>query len=195
MLYRIGRPGLESLHPKNGPHVFSLSGEDLVIIKVRLPFEMPFSNDGRLVSRLTHENGKGLSAGWNVPGQIEYSIVVWVLTGNDTGPAWRANGIHAKGVVKHHPSSRKSIELGGRIQRLQHRSVGSHRLGGVIIRHDEKNVGANRSLSLREGLRSHDGSSTHNPQAQPGKTKPHALQAKKSFGCGQPRKSGFKCRL
>ena len=141
MLYRIGRPGLESLHPKNGPHVFSLSGEDLVIIKMRLPFEMPFSNDGRLVSRLTHENGKGLSAGWNVPGQIEYSIVVWVLTGNDTGPARRADRIRAERVVKGHSLSRKGVNRRGRIEILEHRGVGPYRLGGVIVRHDEEDVG------------------------------------------------------
>ncbi len=65
---------------------------------------------------------------------------MWILTCDDAGPARRTNGICAERVVKSHSLGSKGIDGRSRIEIFEHCGVGPHRLSGVIVRHDKKDV-------------------------------------------------------
>jgi hypothetical protein len=66
---------------------------------------------------------------------------MWVLPSDDGSSAGGANRIHTKGIVKNDAFGCEAIQLRGWIEWLECPGVCPHSLGGVVIRHDEENVG------------------------------------------------------
>ena len=122
--------------------VLSLSWQNAVVIKVLgLDFEVPLSDHGRFVSCFSHFDGKHLLAGFNPASQIDGSIDMVVLAGQDAGSGGRADGVCAEGVFEKSPFFGKAIKVGGRSDLGKSATVSGNAMGGVIVRHDVKDVG------------------------------------------------------
>ena len=81
--------------------ILSLSWQNAVVIEVLgLDLEVPFSDHGCFVSCFSHFDGKHLLAGFNPASQIDGSIDMVVLSGQDASTGRRADGIGAKGVLE-----------------------------------------------------------------------------------------------
>ena len=64
-----------------------------------------------------------------------------VLTGYDGGSTGSANGIRTEGVLEQHALLGQAIDGGRGIQLGQTTTVGPDSLRGMVIRHDEQDVG------------------------------------------------------
>ena len=87
----ILRPRFFALHTKLGVEILPLPGQHLVVVEVRLHFQVPLADHRCLVACLAEQNGQGLFRRKNTPGQIGHAIDVRVLPRDDARPARRAN--------------------------------------------------------------------------------------------------------
>ena len=53
----ILRPGVVALNPKLWMHVVSLTGQHVVIVRIRLGLQVLFANHSSLVASLSHKDG------------------------------------------------------------------------------------------------------------------------------------------
>ena len=100
---------------------------------------------GEIVELLVEEGdvvveGQVLALGRESTIECQDAADVRVLSGHDAGTTRCADGIRAAGILEHHSLSRQFVERRRRIEISQPRLVASHRLPGVIIRHDEQDV-------------------------------------------------------
>lgn len=65
-----------------------------------------------------------------------------VLAGDDAGAAGGADGVGAEGVLENHALGCELVEGRGGVEFFQQGSVGADRLGGVVVTHDEQDVGS-----------------------------------------------------
>jgi hypothetical protein len=81
--------------------VLSLSWQNAVVIKVLgLDFEVPLSDHGCFVSCFSHFDGKHLLARHHSSAQVDGSVDVIVLPGENASTGRGADGIGAKGVLE-----------------------------------------------------------------------------------------------
>ncbi len=80
------RPGLFSLYPEFGIKIISLPGQHLVIVEIRLLFQVPLSDHGRLVTRFPHEDGQRLFVGGDISAKVKHAVVVIVQSRDDVCP-------------------------------------------------------------------------------------------------------------
>ena len=100
---------------------------------------MPFADQGRLITSLLQEFGKAELGAVEAGKIIDLSIEVGVFAGQHDGPAGGTDRIADKAVAKNQPFPPDAIQM----RRLNEATViGTHGLEGVIIGHDEENVGA-----------------------------------------------------
>ena len=147
----ILRPLRLALDPEDRVMIFTLPRQNLVIVKSRrFLLEMPFSDHGGQVARLAHQGGQVLPCGGNPPPERQHPVGLAVLSGDDRGPARCTDGVIAEAVFKKHPLLRQPVDHRGRVELRQPGSVDPEGLRGVIVAHDEKNVGTLRRSRHRK---------------------------------------------
>ena len=96
--------------------VISLARQHAVVVKRgRFLFEVPFPNHGGLVSSLFYFNGEELSLWWNISIEVQYSIGLRILAGNDASPARGTDGIIAEYTIEPHSIFSERINGGSRV--------------------------------------------------------------------------------
>ena len=139
------RPRLGAADEEIRIEVFALARQHAVIIECgRLVLEVPFADHGRLVSRLLHLRREILSLGGEVAVEIEHAVGLRILAGDDAGPAGCADGVVAVDPVETHPVLGQGVDVGRGIQPGQAAAVSADGLGGMIIGHDEQDIGPHR---------------------------------------------------
>ena len=99
---------------------------------------MPFADDGGVVTGLLQQFGQGrLGAVEGVP-VIPHPIEVAVFSGEQYCPAGRADGVGDKAVFKQSPLFRQPVDM-RRCNQLA--AIAADRLLGMVVRHDEEDVG------------------------------------------------------
>ena len=135
-------PWLIATNPEFGIEVGPLPGEDGVVVEVRgFVLEMPFADHRGVIPGLTELNGEGLLSGRDPPGEVESSVGVVVLSGQDAGPGRRADRVGAEGVGEEGALLGKAVDRRGRGDFGKATVVGGNPMCGMIIGHDEKDVG------------------------------------------------------
>ena len=122
--------------------VLSLSWQNAVVIKVLgLDFEVPLSDHGCFVSCFSHFDGKRLLARHDSSAQVDGSVDVVVLPGQNASTGRRADGVGAERVLEKSSFFGQPVEVGGGGDLGKSASVGRNAMGGVIVRHDVKDIG------------------------------------------------------
>ena len=125
---------------KIGVVIRPLSGQDIPVIETGGDaFQVPFANHGRLVAGLLQQFGKGLLAPVKLIPIVAHTVQVAVFSGQNRGPAGCAKTISTKGVFKAHSFLCQSVDVG---RFVNFASVGTDSIGGVIIGHDENDIGS-----------------------------------------------------
>ena len=100
--------------------------------------EVPLAEDRRLVARLPQQLRVGGQAVVHVRRQGGDAVDVVVGAGEDGGPAGGADAVGAEAVVEAHALVGDAVEVGGAVDAAP---VAAHGVGGVVVGHDEEDVG------------------------------------------------------
>ncbi len=142
-LDRILWPGLVALDSELGIKVLALAGQHAVVVERGwLGFQMPFADHGSLVTGLLHLFGEMLILGFNSATQIKNTVGVVVLSGHDASTTGGADRVGAERVLEQHAFLGQTIEVRRWVQIGKPTSIRTNRLAGVIIRHDEQDIGS-----------------------------------------------------
>lgn len=109
---------------------------------------MPFADHGGLVAGGLEELGDGFTL-W-VQGVVEGvdAVLVTVLTGEDGGAGGGADGVGHEAVGEAGSLGGKAVDVGCAVDAA---AVGGDGVGGVVVGHDEQDVGAGGGLGQRVG--------------------------------------------
>lgn len=134
--------------------------------------EMPFSDNGRLVTGSLEQLGHRLLVGIELIAVATKAVQVTVLAGENHGPRWPADGVGDEAAVESHAFVGQPVDI-GRLVAIA--PVAAHRLIGVVIAHDKEDVGpgrllARRLVSLGLGLRGQEKSRREESQEKAGFT-------------------------
>ena len=132
---------LLSVHlDEDGVVVQALAREDLPIIEAAGGVdEVPFADDGRLVAGGLQILGDVGDGGVELVGEGLNAGQVGVEPGHDDAAAGGADGVGDEAVGKAHAAGGEAIDVGGLIDLA---AVGADGVGGVVVRHDEEDVGS-----------------------------------------------------
>ena len=121
---------------------FSLSRQNAVEIKGGgFHLEMPLADHGGMVSRFLHFLGKVLALCLDTSTKVVRVASMGVLTRDYSGPTGSTDGIRTKGILELHALLGEAIDGGRGIQLGQATAVGTDGLRGMVIRHDEQDIG------------------------------------------------------
>ena len=138
---RVARPRPAGF-AHDGVEVRPLAGQDAVVIeRGGFLLEVPFADHGRLVTGLADQPGQVLAGGFETSAERGHAVDVAVLSGEQRGPAGRADRIGAEGVLEDHALRGEAVERGRGVERGQASAVGSERVRGMVVGHDEQDVG------------------------------------------------------
>ena len=119
--------------------VHALAGQDLPSVEAGgIAAKVPFADHAGVVAgglkQLRHRSLRAVEA-------VEDgdSVPVGVCAGQHGGPARRADGVRDEGVPEEHSLPGEAVEVRGLVDA---RAVGGDRVSGVVVRHDEDDVGA-----------------------------------------------------
>jgi len=117
----------------------SLTGKNIPVIESgRIALEMPLADHNRLVSGLLEELGKCLLRAVKPQRVVPHSVEMTVFTGQDDSPAGRADAVGAEAVLESNSLGGDAVDVGRRVDPA---SVTAHGMRGVVVRHDEQDVG------------------------------------------------------
>jgi len=141
-LERVFLPCLVSTNTELRVEVRSLAGQDRIVIEIgRLILEVPFADHGGVVTGFAELDGEGLLAWRNAPGEVKGVVIVIILPGKNAGARGRADRIGAKGIFKKCSFLGEPVDGWGWSDLSEAAPVSRDPMGGVIVRHDEEDVG------------------------------------------------------
>ena len=119
--------------------IFPLAGQDAPGIEARrVGHQVPLADDGRVVAGLVEQAGKRRLLLLVERIEVLDAVSVGVLAGEDRRPAGRADGVGHEAVGEPHALRGDAVDLRGRVDL---RAVAADRLGGVVVGHDEEDIG------------------------------------------------------
>ncbi len=119
--------------------IVSLPGKNIPVVEPgRVTFEMPLSDHDRLVAYLLEELGKCLLRSVELKRVVPHTVEMTVFSGQDDSPAGGADAVSAEAVLESYPFCGDAVDVGCLVDPA---SVTAHGMRGVIVRHDEQNVG------------------------------------------------------
>jgi hypothetical protein len=100
---------------------------------------VPFPNERRLIACLLKHLGKESSALGHWALIVHHAMMMHILTGQDRGPAWAAEGGGHKSMAQVHAPGCHPIQVGGleKVRTLIHET---HEIIAVIVTQDEDDV-------------------------------------------------------
>ena len=132
---------------EGGIVIDALAGEDIPVVEAGgFGNEVPLADHGGLVARALEFLGDVIALGVERLFEGVDAVLVAVLAGEDRGAAGRADGVGAEAVGEAHAAVGDAVDVRRLIDAA---AVGRDGMGGVIVGHDEENVG--RGPSLGEG--------------------------------------------
>jgi hypothetical protein len=109
---------------------------------------MPFADEGRLIARRLKKLGEGLLRPVKNVGVVANPIEMAVPSSEDGGPARGAYPVGAKAVVKPHTFPGDPVDVRGLVEAA---SITADGLRGVVVRHDEDDIGRGRGKGFFAG--------------------------------------------
>ena len=135
-------PGPVAHGAEFGVVVFSLAGEDAVVVEVGgFDLEVPFADHGGVVSGFAEFDREHLFAGFDFAGEVVGTVDVVVLAGESTGAGGGADRVGAEGVFEEHALVGEAVDVGGGGDLGEAAAVGADGVGGVVVGHDVEDVG------------------------------------------------------
>ena len=114
----------------------------------RVALKMPFADEGCLIARRLKKLGEGLLRPVKNVGVVANAMEMAVLSSEDGGPARGAYPVGAKAVVEPHASPSDPVDVRGLVEAAP---IAADGLRGVVVGHDEDNVGRGRGEGLFAG--------------------------------------------
>ncbi len=122
--------------------VIALPGEDRPVVEARrVALEVPLADKGRLVARRPQELGKGRLASVEGDGVVADPVEVTVFPGQDDRPARGADAVRAEAVLEADALAGDPVDPRRPVESAP---VAADGLGGVVVGHDEQDVGPPR---------------------------------------------------
>ena len=94
------------------------------LLQLAVAGQVPLADIGGLIARLLDVVGQGLYSGGEHDVVAEAARLGGILAGLEQGPAGTAHRLGREGVVKLHPFSRQTVQVGGNIQGLAEAAAG-----------------------------------------------------------------------
>lgn len=102
---------------------------------------MPLSEHGGLVSCGLQKFWERLLGSIEVVPIVHEAILVTVLSGDDHCPAWAADGVGAKTLIKKHPLCCQTVDVGGWVGALQPSIICADGVRGMVVTENENDIG------------------------------------------------------
>ena len=127
----------------------ALAGQHRPMIEsLWIGFQVILPDKTGLITVRLHVFGQGRLA-LIEPRKLIDAVQVGILAGHDRRPARCADRIDHKGLRETHPFGGEPVQIRGRRHFCQTPAIRADRVRGMVVRHDEENVGPGRRASAR----------------------------------------------
>lgn len=124
-----------------GVVIVALAGEDFPDVKaLGVGFEVPLSKDSGFVSGFLKELWEGLLVAVEAVVIVHEAIDMAVLSGENDGAAWSADGIGAEAFIEAHALTGQFVDIGSGIEHVVDPVVSSNGMRGVVVGENKDNV-------------------------------------------------------